>query len=186
MPSPVLIDVDGTLADFARPFHRIVGRTYNPDAHHSWEFDDLIGNELATAWRHVATTPWWWWALPPLTDCFPRIDALTKKRPVYFVTAREVGTPDVLFQTASWLRCMGIENPCVIRTEKKGKLASLLNAGWLLDDNPEHVISAGLYNPGMIQGRLLRRSYNGGSALLRENEMVDSIEDFLKEVECGV
>jgi len=185
--SPVILDIDGTLADFARPFYHAIGRVYRPDAHTSWEFADLSPGKLADAWSVVRTTPWWWWALPPLTDAFVRIDALCQTRPVYFVTAREVGTPEVLFQTTCWLRCMGIESPCVIRTSEKGKLAGLLRAGWLLDDMPEQVFDTLTFSPS-TRPYLLLRPYNVSNVLVVKGyggEVVNSVEEFLKEVEGG-
>lgn len=162
-----------------------MGRTYAPDAHHAYEFDDLSPQELIAAWRTVATTPWWWWKLPPLTDCWARIDALTKERPVYFVTARNVGTPEVLFQTASWLRCMGVENPCVIRTEMKGILAGVLRAGWMLDDEPSHIHAAREEHTG-ITAVLLARPYNRlaqGDVIHSGGHIVSSVEQFLGMVQ---
>jgi len=182
-----MIDIDGTLADFTRAFYHAAHRAYNQASHTTWEFSDLAPEELVAAWRHIERTPWWWWGLSPLTDCWARIDAMTKIRPVYFVTARAVGTPEVLFQTTSWLRCMGIENPCVIRTEQKGKLAALLKAGWLLDDKPDHVYDTLTFSP-RTQAVLLLRPYNVSEILIIKGYgglAVNDVEEFLKEVEHG-
>jgi len=190
----VIIDIDGVLADFIKGFTELASRQFNYNIpiipsifHQVWNFKDIMTPQEENAtWEHIHSHPDWWDTLRPMIS-LPvggRLADISRQVPTYFVTHR----PDAAHKaTAHWLaEIIGVENPAVIMSKKKGEVAKLLNATHAIDDKLENAWCIHwLSDRPQTKVYLLDRPYNrivikvGVDTLYR----VKNFEDFLEDVE---
>ena len=189
----IIFDVDGVLADFVAGVSKLVcpespiTTVSNPSMY--WDFRDIWSPEAADrAWSTIKNDPDWWANLPPMVerDVFDRIERLHWDHHVLFVTAR-VSDFNVQAQTRCWLIGMGIDDPAVVVTNKKGDIARAVNADYHIDDKPENAACVH-WMADMKPCRSYHLDhYNGRrSAWLPRNvRRVTSVIEFIQDIEDG-
>jgi uncharacterized HAD superfamily protein len=181
----VLFDVDGVLADFILGFtttaHNILGGISPITTHEqrSWNtFEGMDAGKIDRTWEYIAKSYFWWNSLFPLIekDTFSLINELSLRHHVVFCTARPVGSPSPQFQTAYWLRNMGLRIPNVILSSNKVGVAAAISADFAIEDNAANAASLAL----VCQSFLLNRPYNQKD--LAGVARIETIDEFLREV----
>lgn len=141
-PLPVLLDVDGVLADFAGHLLSTIGSKLTAEDIDRWDIFSLLDAEgLRGAALDVLKRPDWWASQPPMPGARQ------------FVHALACEGLDVVLVTSPWLSCVGWETarrewaralwrsvgapmpPEVIVTNRKELVAGAV----FIDDKPEHV-----------------------------------------------
>ena len=139
----IVLDVDGVLANFTKPFSTIGNRFFGTaiieeGEQRSWGFrDELSVAQQNVMWEWLKNYSEWWNSLPPLInhEAFARINRLTMRNEVYFLTNRFSYCRPPGEQTMSWLIRYGIDNPRVIISGKKGEVCRAVKADFSLEDN---------------------------------------------------
>ena len=163
---PIMLDVDGVLADFVLGFLNVVqscpgGRDILPYSTHQqmvWDFA-LPPELLRAAWDIVKAERHFWADLPALISpaVFKDINRLRRYREVYFVTNR-VGHK-AHDQTREWLVAHGIEHPAVVVTGRKGQFAAAVNAAAAIDDKAGNAVYTAYESP-TTASFIIDRPYN--------------------------
>lgn len=191
----ILFDIDGVLADwvwgFTNLLHERISGLIEPvhtGEQFDWNLTHIDKAYMNAGWNLVQEIPWWWRNLDPLaTEAeFKRIANLNLNNRVYFPTARAEGTPHVLRQTRQWLEIMGIVNPSVVITKKKGEFANLVQADFAIDDKPENVACIHWLSEG-TQTYLLDYPKLGNKDFLpKAVKRIASLSKFLDDVEVAI
>jgi phosphoglycolate phosphatase-like HAD superfamily hydrolase len=175
----VMFDVDGVLADFLhgyRSVQELLGRT--PTTEPRW--DAYLDEQV---WKFIKDSSTFWQHLPSLVHRTTalRIDSLHRDADVYFVTNRVGRGPKQ--QTETWLRHLGIFDPTVILSGRKGEMAAALGADFSIDDKAGNAVFMSYHSP-KTKSYLLDAPYNqinhdviGGTV-----RRVKSVDEFLNEV----
>lgn len=164
-------DVDGVLADFYRPYERLIvgisGENRFPaltDAGPAvWDWPQFHGypeDIVSEAWRRIKKQSGFWRSflpLPGMTELKREWDDLYFDHDIYFVTAR-VG-PAAKTETEFWLEEGGIQRPTVLITPDKGVVAKALGLDYYIDDKHESVVDVVQQSPG-TKAFLLEKAYN--------------------------
>lgn len=142
----VQFDVDGVLADFTYDFTTLMSVHGSPIQPRStkqqqvWDFVDYPKEALRKAWSEIANSKTFWLELDPFVGPLDvaRIVELNSAVPTYFVTARP--GDNAKRQTEDWLIKLGVHNPCVIMSSKKGDVAKAVGASHAIDDKAGNAI----------------------------------------------
>ena len=174
---PVVLDIDGVLADFSRPFRRVLERygaqlrPFEDGEPNVWDWELLYGatpEQREAAWEFVGAVPAWWGSLPLHTDVVEdvRTDlfALSQRVPVVCVTARPANTWGA---TTRWLRqTLGLALPVVVAPRKKWQAIASLDPLIVVDDSPKvltHLSQHAAWEYSRpISTVLVARPYNNG------------------------
>jgi len=189
-----IVDMDGVLADFIYSFSSLLSMMYpelqkRPVAIEEQAEYKLVKtwpkDAVEEVWNVIKSTPWWWSGLPPLVDLqlFCRINELSQKHRIYFVTDRVSNHPPAEVQTTRWLNYYGIQYPSVvcIAWNKKGEFASMVKATHVIEDSTRNAVD--IYGSMPYGGKvfLINRKYN--QARLANIERIDSVAQFLDDME---
>ena len=193
MNRPILFDVDGVLADFVIAYLTLLRdcvpgcediEPYHTGLQKVWDFS-IDKNYIHAGWVIVKNSNTFWMTLPPLVSpgTFARINALTKKREVYFVTSRS-GGHKAQEQTRRWLTEHGVEHPTVIVSKNKGQFARAVDAAALIDDKAGNAVYVAYESPSTT-AYLLNRQYNrfDHSVLGSKVRRIRAVDEFLDEIE---
>jgi len=188
-----MVDMDGVLADFYYAFTLLLTQMYpklqskpiDLNAQQEYQLIKTWPKEaVEDVWREIKATPWWWNQLPPVIDrnTFIRLDELSHKYRIYFVTDRVSNYPTAEVQTTRWLNYYGIQAPSVICVpwSKKGELASMLNVTHAIEDSPKNAVEIYQHTEGRVF--LINRGYNQAAKLVRV-ERVATVDEFLNAME---
>jgi uncharacterized HAD superfamily protein len=188
---PVIIDVDGVLADFVKGFTRRAFQLGYGRGEYSTlnqqEWDRFIGmneEQVSKVWENVKSDPFFWYDLPQLASVLEmqEIARLCGEREVYFATSR----PGIKTrkQTEWWLENRGINKPQVIVTSQKGETAKAINASALIDDKAGNAVYAKYYSPA-TDVYVLDRPYNRFDPVVIGSKVtrVLDLHEFVRRVE---
>ena len=165
-PGPLMVDVDGVLAEFVYGFRSLANKMWQVPVYltpnqQTWAFDDLTAAQESAVWEAIRSSETFWQDLGALcpVKAWRRIAALCSSRDVYFVTSR-IG-PTAKRQTQLWLTRHGIKDPTVIVVgpKRKGLAAKLLQPSASIEDNAENATAISTDNPATVS-YLLDRPYN--------------------------
>lgn len=149
MKRPIMIDVDGVLAEFCGAFSALACRLdpavdrieYHSDQR-AWEFDGISLATRCTCWTYIDANPAWWLDLEPLASAQAVFDlrewAKEERRQLVIVTARHSNRVDDV--TIQWLRRMYAWSPPILHVPSfvsKLDVARGLNVSHAIDDSPE-------------------------------------------------
>lgn len=192
-----MFDMDGVLSDFIYAFSILIGQMYpklqpKPVDINSQEEYQLVKTwpkeAVDAVWQVIKGAPWWWSQLPPLVDrhIFDRINELSQKCRVYFVTDRVSNIPPAELQTTQWLNYYGIHYPSVICIpwSKKGELASMIKATHVIEDSTRNAFNIYGANPHGCRVFLINRKYN--QAKLNHIERINTVDEFLNAMEQDI
>jgi 5'(3')-deoxyribonucleotidase len=138
----VLIDVDGPLGDFVKPYldtvYECTGRRYQPGDLKLWDLAstlELTSDEVRRV--HTAITRRGFCAsIRPLPGAFEAVEALQELADVRIVTTPLQGSVFWVSERTEWLaRYFGIKPDQIHFCERKHEVRGDL----LIDDNPDHV-----------------------------------------------
>ena len=151
-------DVDGVFADFNKNFVRLFPQCHFPavgdDFPDVWDYPQKYGataEETSAVWERIKLDERFWLTLPQYADAFDalsRIDELTQRHQIYFITSRTGATAKR--QTEKWLYSRGIYYPTVLivsaAEDQKPKLISGLRLHAYIDDKLETMEACVAYN----------------------------------------
>lgn len=188
-----MVDMDGVLSDFIFAFSVLLSQMYpklqpkpvDIASQEEYQLTKTWPKEaVEDVWQVLKDTSWWWGQLPPLVDrhTFARLDALSQKCRIYFVTDRVSNHPPAEVQTIRWLNYYGIQHPSVICMpwSKKGVLASMLNVTHAIEDSPKNAVEIYQHTEGKVF--LINRRYNQTAKLVRV-ERIATVDEFLNAME---
>lgn len=192
----VLVDIDGVLAEFNRPFLALLNRCAaannepqqadyaghaTPQVWHWFEPAGFSKRSVSAAWDFVKRYPEWWGnlrAYPGAVDFLVELEALRDAGRItpYFVTSR----PNQLVAavTSEWLSALGFARPNVIVVSgpgAKGKIADAVSATAILDDHGPNFEGM----PVSTRCFLLDRPWNQQD---RYDTRITELEEFLRLV----
>lgn len=175
------VDVDGILADFCPAYASLCsdvsGKVVSPLAT-KWQWVRDYGVTAAqegAVWDHIRATPTFWHALSPLPEASGAcayLEGLSADHNVYFMTHRP---ENAKFWTELWLSDLGVQNPTVLCSDQKGKLAQALSIDLFIDDKVENVLE--VYRSLPIEARvyLYKQPWNTTTAEQWEEEGGDGV-----------
>lgn len=192
----IVMDLDGVLADFVAHFTKTAGivtekplpvtRTCD---HQAWDsFPGLAPEDVTKTWAYIANNPTFWTELPSLlvdVDHRVLVDAL-KPHNVYFATSRK--TPGALAASKAWIYAnLGIVQPSVVVTHRKGEFCKVVDANYFIDDKSENVDCTIWMTDGKTKSYVLDRKYNQGPFAPHSSKArrVTYIREFIEEVVNG-
>lgn len=188
----IVFDVDGVLANFTRAFtsigHYFFGTSIvESDEQKSWNFrEHLTDIQQTKMWEYLRNYPNWWNTLMPLVphEVFQRVNALTLKNEVYFLTNRFSNCRPAGEQTLSWLIRQGIDKPRVIVSSRKGEICKAVGADFSLEDNWGNATSIHWMAEG-CQSFLIERRYNeeARKVIPKGITVVKTVEEFLNDLD---
>ena len=153
MKEPILLDVDGVLADFHGQTEQDLRAAGGPldEVYRSWQIQDHLPPEWAswceTQWRQKG----WCAKLPVYPDARQGVDLLRGHHQVLFVTTPMSDAPHWHHEREQWLiQHFGAAPSDVIFAHDKSKVRGLI----LVDDKPSNVAGFG------VGGVLWARPYN--------------------------
>jgi len=192
----VQFDIDGVLVDFVRGFV-LYGEKYGYLDRILDGWSDLTNSRYGTShlvgeeankeiWSAIQRDPCFWEELPAaaVPEAFRRINRLQHRGAIIYFATNRSGMR-VKNQTVGWLADRGIENPTVVLTAQKGKIAAGLGATHSIEDKAGNAVYIGYESPA-TKSCLINRPYNAfdpavlGSKVTR----VATVEDFLDIVEA--
>jgi len=180
----IMFDVDGVLADFASAFTqqcKVPRITSNNQQ--AWDFPEIPKNIQSDAWSVIRHSTDWWMHLLPLvpSDVFWQIDELADRNQLLFVTSRVGIGPQ--FQTETWLRHMGIQNPHVIVSKRKGDIAKAVDADYSIDDKAENAACVHwIADVKPCRSYLLDRPYNTLGLVPKNVRRIYTVEEYLHAI----
>jgi len=184
----IICDIDGVLADFVLGFTRIANgmfgsRIYGTVDQQEWNFEDgeFTKAQVSQVWEEIKRSNTYWEMLEPIPmepGVFRELNMRNLVDDLYFVTSR-VGV-NVKSQTESWLMKQGIWNPTVVISDKKGEIASAVEADALLDDKPGNVLAVHYLSRKTVP-YLIDRNYNRWNMKATSERIVrvKSVTEFL-------
>lgn len=143
----VLLDIDGVLAEFIHSFtdlayDKFKGPVlpYKTVDQEEWDFNNMPKKVVSATWKHIKKYPEFWLDLDRRAnpEDFARIDLMDcdySRYEFYFVTSRPEGTK---FWSEHWLRKMGVSDPTVVISSKKGQFCEAVGIDFSLDDRAEN------------------------------------------------
>lgn len=176
--SVVQFDMDGVLANFGAGYDEecvhLGVPAPGPEAPWDAKWDK-------TVWKAIKQSPSFWFGLSPLVSmhAFARINRLET---VYFVTARPGFRTK--WQSERWLASVGIYNPTVIVTPRKGEFARAAGVTHAIDDKAGNAVYTAYESPE-TKSFLLDAPYNQfdhtvlGTKVIR----IAAVEEFLDAIE---
>lgn len=189
---PVMVDMDGCLADFIKAYTELGAKMY-PGRVHVQETDEreawreMNGPHDGAIWDAIKRSDSWWTTLPPLVpqSVFLALSELNHKADVYYVTARVGNNPKG--QTERWLYDHEVADATVIISEKKGEIAQALNAAFCIDDKAGNAVAVSYLARG-CKSYLLDRKYNrlDHSVIGGRVKRVASVADYLADVHAAL
>lgn len=157
--------------------------------HESWDsFPGLSPEDITKTWAYIANNPSFWTELPSLlADVDHRIlvDSL-KSHNVYFATSRK--TPGALSASKEWIYAnLGIVQPSVVVTHRKGEFCKVVDATYFIDDKSENVDCAIWMTDGKTKSYVVSRLYNEDLFAPHSSKAhrVPSVREFIEEVLNG-
>lgn len=146
-----IIDLDGVLAEFNRPFAKMIdGRDVldytSWPVKWDWPEEYTTTYKLALAWEKVRSSASFWETLPSFPWTREVLELLYHEEvmghEVYFVTVR-LGH-DIKRQTERWLSNHGFKHPTVLVSTHgdKSGIVHDLDADVMIDDKPEFLLRA--------------------------------------------
>lgn len=191
----VVFDIDGVLADFSAHFTKTaecvtgkplpVTRTVE---HEAWSvFPGLTPEDVTRTWTYIASNPVFWTELPALlsNDDQESLKALAPHN-VYFATSRK--TPGSLRASKEWIYAnLGIVQPSVVVTHRKGEFCKVVDAAYFIDDKSENVDCAIWMTDGKTKSYAIDRIYNQGTYAPHSSKArrVATVREFIEEVRNG-
>lgn len=191
----VVFDIDGVAADFVAHFTKTAGRitgkplpvTCTRD-HTAWDvFPGLSPEDVTKTWVYIANNPTFWTELPSLLNDEDR-EALRSlvHHNVYFATSRK--TPGALSASKEWIYAnLGIVQPSVVVTHRKGEFCKVVDANYFIDDKSENVDCAIWMTDGRTKSYVIDRIYNQDVYAPHSSKArrVSTVGEFIKEVVNG-
>lgn len=188
----VVFDIDGVLADFSAHFTKTAGRVTGKPLpitrtvdHEEWSvFPGLAPEDVTKTWAYIANNPVFWIDLPTLLgkDDLEHMKSLGPHN-VYFATSRK--TPGALAASKEWIYAnLGIVQPSVVVTHRKGEFCKVVDATYFIDDKSENVDCAIWMTDGKTKSYVIDRPYNRGpmSPHSAKAKRAGSVRAFLAEV----
>ena len=190
----VIFDLDGVLADFDQAFTRLGHYLFDTPISYTvsqpyWNFRNVMTVEQQTkVWDIIKGTAGWWVSVPSLVnaDVFVRINGLTHRHEVYFVTHRMHSITPAGEQSVQWLKYRGIDNPRVIVSSRKGEIARAVSADYALEDNWGNACSIH-WMAEKCRTFLIERPYNEEARKIipPRISVVKTVDEYLHIVEGG-
>lgn len=191
----IVFDLDGVLADFSAHFTKTAGRILEKSVpvtrtveHEEWSvFPGLSPEDVTKTWAYIANNPVFWTELPALVgnDDQEAIKDLAAHN-VYFATSRK--TPGSLRASKEWVYAnLGILQPSVVVTHRKGELCKVVDATYFIDDKSENVDCAVWMTDGKTKSYILSRLYNEGLYAPHSSKArrVATVREFIEEARNG-
>lgn len=189
----IVFDCDGVLADFNGGFRRLAHEMFGTPVevdpgNFTWDNygGGITDDQVDRVWNRIKQDRYFWWSLEPLTDSETRdrICRLDEIHDLYFVTSRVGLYPKR--QTAEWLYQMGIEQPSVIVSNRKGEICAGIGADYCIDDKAGNAVYVA-YHSGRTRSYILDAPYNrfDQTALGTKVRRVKSVSEFLDDVEAA-
>jgi hypothetical protein len=191
MNKVVMFDIDGVLADFKLGYTKLavdLGYMSTPygtldERNTDWEIPEITEAQTNVLWEKIKSSNMWWMQLEPMwpREVFRNINDLSRFKDVYFVTSR-VGV-DCLGQSKAWLKGMGVYDPNVIVSSKKGEIARGIKANWMIDDKAGNVIYT-MYHSTATEVYLLGAQFNKFSPKVLGSRVhrVETIYPFMEAI----
>lgn len=191
----IVMDLDGVLADFVAHFTKTAGRiTAKPlpvtptKDHQMWDaFPGLSKEDVTATWAYIANNPVFWTELPSLvTKDDESFIGWLEPHNVYFATSRR--TPGALSASKEWIYAnLGILQPSVVVTHRKGEFCKVVDANYFIDDKSENVDCAIWMTDGKTKSYVITRPYNMLTAPPHSSKArrVATISEFIKEAVDG-
>jgi 5'(3')-deoxyribonucleotidase len=191
----IVFDIDGVLADFVAHFTKTAGRVTEKPlpvtctyGHIAWDlFPGLSPEDVTKTWAYIAHNSSFWTELPSLLSEEDR-NQLTSLRShtVYFATSRR--TPGALSASKEWIYAnLGIVQPSVVVTHRKGEFCKVVDANYFIDDKSENVDCAIWMTDGRTKSYVIDRIYNQGAAAPHSSKArrVTTVGAFIEEAVNG-
>lgn len=191
----IVFDIDGVLADFVAHFTKTAGRiTAKPlpvtatHEHRLWDvFPGLAPEDVTKTWAYIANNPTFWTELPSLVSETDRgLLGYLAPHNVYFATSRR--TPGALSASKEWIYAnLGIVQPSVVVTHRKGEFCKVVDANYFIDDKSENVDCAIWMTDGKTKSYVVSRLYNEDLFAPHSSKAhrVPSVREFIEEVLNG-
>ena len=191
----VIFDLDGVLADFDQAFtamgNHLFGTPISTTVQQPfWNFRNVMtAGEQDYVWRELKSTTDWWFHLPILVTgfVFDRINRLTNRAEVYFVTHRMHDFQPAGEQSMRWLKLWGIKNPRVIVSSAKGEIARAVEADYAIEDNWGNACAIH-WMAEKCRTFLIERPYNEEARKIIPPRItvVKTVDQYLDVVERGI
>lgn len=191
----IVFDVDGVLADFSFAFTLLSSNLFGTQCFSdltqvTWDYTDVMTPEQREeVWRVLKETEEWWTTLPSLVpeNIFDWINTLTINNEVYFLTNRFSDVRPPGEQTLTWLNTMGIADPRVIVSSRKGEIISAVKADFAIEDNWSNACAIYWMADG-CRTFLIKRGYNEAARKIipKGITVVDEVSDFLDQIEENI
>ena len=191
----IVMDLDGVLADFVSHFTKTAGRiTAKPlpvtrtQEHAMWGvFPDLAPEDVTKTWAYIASNPTFWTELPSLLGDadLESVKSLVSHN-VYFATSRRA--PGALNASKEWIYAnLGIVQPSVVVTHRKGEFCKVVDANYFIDDKSENVDCSTWMTDGKAKSYVITRPYNSGQHGPHSSKArrVDTVRQFIEEATNG-
>lgn len=189
----IVFDIDGVLADFSFAFTTLkqkifgTGKIISDLTQTSWDYTEIMTPHQRTeVWHVLKETHSWWTTLLPLVpeSIFVWIDNLTINHEVYFLTNRFSHMNPPGEQTITWLKKMGISDPRVIVSSRKGEIISAVKADFAIEDNWSNACAIHWMAEG-CQTFLIKRGYNEEARKIipKGIKVVHQVGEFLEQIE---
>ena len=195
MNYPILVDIDGVLADFAYQYRQWIKALYNKDLQvfpigqrpfNTWADPDVTAKQDTDLFKIIIEDRMesfrFWGFIPSLVgeDTWARLNMFSEHGMLYFVSNRWGRWAYRI--SRDWLCKNGIQRPSLILASRKSLIAIATKAVWALDDKWENVWDMKPY----CNACLIERPYNASHRDPTEKVgRVATVDQFLDLVEKG-
>lgn len=196
----VAFDMDGVLANFNLAYSQLAERLFGNNLGRTddytiwppcWSYEREFGltpAQVKELWQTIEASGKFWESLTILQSpaTLNKVAALTKRVDVdtYFITSRMGYLAK--WQSENWLRWrVGVENPTVLISHRKGPAALGLNLTHFIDDRTENCIDVKVALRKRCAVYCLAKPYNKDSHFKMQSigiEVVERLEDFIERI----
>jgi hypothetical protein len=174
----VLLDMDGTVADYIGKMERDLEDLRGPDEPvHKFDHDELTPRYIKNRIRLIKESENWWYDLPKMQDGF---NLMNKARSLGFdinvLTKGPYNTDQAWSQKYKWCRQYLPKDTKVTITEDKGLMYGLI----LIDDYPAYLKRWLTWRPrglGIMPKRSYNKDFTHPNVVIYDGTNMDEIEE---------